>query len=57
MKTEDLEKYLQFYDDFDMTHEQKIEHIQALYNVVTHFVDAAFDQPDQSEHRISECNR
>lgn len=43
MKTEDLEKYLQHYDDFDMTHGQKIEHIQALYHVVTHFVDAAFE--------------
>lgn len=42
---EKLEKYLKFYDEFDMTREQKLEHIQALYEATTHLVDATFEDP------------
>lgn len=43
MESDNLEQYLSFYEKFDMTCEEKIKHIQALYDVVGHLVDATFD--------------
>ena len=43
MKKDELEKYLPFLDEYDMSHEQKMEFVEAMNLVVTKFVDLAFD--------------
>ena len=38
----DYDKYVLMLDKYDMTHQQKIEFIDALWNVMQSFVDRAF---------------
>ena len=38
----DYNKYIPMLDEYDMTHEQKIEFINTLWNVMQSFVDRAF---------------
>ncbi len=38
----DYDKYIPMLDEYDMTHQQKIEFIDALWNVMQSFVDRAF---------------
>ena len=38
----DYDKYIPMLDEYDMTHEQKIEFIDTLWNVMQSFVDRAF---------------
>ncbi|MGN7437535.1 MAG: hypothetical protein ACTHOO_02785 [Alcanivorax sp.] len=38
----DYDKYIPMLDEYDMTHQQKIEFIDALWNVMQSFVDHAF---------------
>ena len=38
----DYDKYIPMLDEYDMTHQQKIEYIDALWNVMQSFVDRAF---------------
>ena len=43
IKKVELEKYLPFLEAYDMSHEQKMEYLDAMNLIVTQFVDLAFD--------------
>ena len=38
----DYDKYIPMLEEYDMTHQQKIEFIDTLWNVMQSFVDRAF---------------
>ncbi len=55
--TIDVEKYMHYLDEFDMTRGQKVNWVYALYGFVQMFVDAAWDfDPNNSTHvSIRKC--
>jgi len=42
MPQPDIEKYIHYFDKFDMTYEQKVEYIHSLWGIAWAFVDRAF---------------
>jgi hypothetical protein len=49
--TLDVEKYLSHLDGYDMTHQQKVDFINALQQFAQMFVDAAWDfDPNNPTH-------
>ncbi len=48
----DIDKYMPMLDEFDLTHEQKIELIHTLWGIMTGFKDKAFGL-DPAQHVIS----
>ncbi len=42
MPQPDIEQYIQYFDKFDMTYEQKVEYIYSLWGIAEAFADWAF---------------
>jgi len=42
MPQPDIEQYIQYFDKFDMTYEQKVEYIYSLWGIAEAFADRAF---------------
>jgi hypothetical protein len=57
MMTLDVEKYLPYLDGYDMTHEQKIDCVNALQKLAQMFVDTAwdFDRNNPTHVHIKRC--
>lgn len=49
MNQVDLEQYLPYMEEYDMTHQQKLEFLATFRDLLAQFVDAAFEPLPESE--------
>jgi hypothetical protein len=41
MSLPDFDQYIHYFDEYDMTYEEKVEFVQTLWNIAQEFVDQA----------------
>lgn len=43
MSLPDIDQYTHYFDEYDMTYEEKVEFVQTLWNIAQAFVDQALN--------------